>query len=233
METYEASATILVISSARSEHVERRPKGTRVGGDLTREKILNAAEVCFADNSYNSVSFREIALKADVALALAPYHFGSKEALFEAVIARRADILRRMRMERLAKLQNPTTQELLDAFMAPLFEMAGSGQPGWSEYLRVLGRLGDQGRWLDLFSRYFDDTARAFIAALHRALPHAEPEDLARAFVLALEAMLAAVSQHRRVDSLTEGRARASELDKMYPVLLRFVSAGLETFDRP
>jgi AcrR family transcriptional regulator len=220
-------------ADSRPEHVERRAKATRVAGDSTREKILAAAEALFADASFDAVSLREIALKADVALALASYHFGSKDALFEAVIARRAESLRSKRMERLEALESAGARELLDAFMAPLFEMAVSGEEGSMAYLRVLGRLGEQERGLELFSRYFDETANTFLARLGEALPNADPVDLARAFILALEAMLATASQRRRVDSLTEGAARASELDKMYPALLRFVTAGLESFTRP
>src|SRR6516225_2477250 len=91
----------------------RRPRPTRISGDQPREKILNASEALFADQPFDSVSLREITLKAGVTLALASYHFGTKEALFEAVVARRADILGRMRQERLAGLVNPGVRELL------------------------------------------------------------------------------------------------------------------------
>ena len=173
---------------------KRKARATRAGGNLTREKILDAAEGLFADNSFDSVSLREIALQADAVLALASYHFGSKEALFEAVVARRADILRVMRMERLNALEESTTRELLDAFMSPLFAMAASGRPGWSAYLRVLARLGEQERWIALFSRHFDETARAFLSALQRALPGADADELERGFTMSLEAMLGAVA---------------------------------------
>ena len=134
---------------------KRKARATRAGGNLTREKILDAAEGLFADNSFDSVSLREIALQADAALALASYHFGSKEALFE---------------------------------------MAASGRPGWSAYLRVLARLGEQERWIALFSRHFDETARAFLSALQRALPGADADELERGFTMSLEAMLGAVA---------------------------------------
>jgi AcrR family transcriptional regulator len=211
-------------------HTGRRPKPTRISGDQTREKILNSAEALFAEQSFDSVSLRDITLKAQVTLALASYHFGSKEALFEAVVARRADVLRDMRLERLGRLAKPGVRDLLDAFMAPLFEMAGSDEPGWQDYLRVLARLGERERWVELLSRHFDATAHAFLEALQKALAGADERDVARAFTFVLEAMLKAVSQHGRLDKLTEGAASARDLDKAYPVLLRFTAAGLEAF---
>jgi AcrR family transcriptional regulator len=207
----------------------RRPRPTRISGDQTREKILNAAETLFAEQPFDSVSLRDITLKAGVTLALASYHFGTKEALFEAVVARRADILGRMRHERLAGLVNPGVRELLDAFMSPLFEKAGSGEPGWGDYLRVLARLGEHHRWVELLSRHFDGTARAFLGALQLAAPGADRGELARAFTFVLESMLNAVSQHGRLDRLTDGAASARDLDKAYRTLLSFVSAGMES----
>ena len=215
-----------------SEPAERSHKPTRVSGDRTREKILNAAETLFAQHSFDSVSLRDITLRAGVTLALASYHFGSKDALFEAVVARRANVLCSLREIRLSALVDPTTRDLLDAFMAPLFEKARSREPGWRDYLRVLARLGEQDRWLEILSRHFDSTARAFLAALQKALPGADRHDVARGFVLVLESMLKTVSRHERVDTLTDGAARARDLDRAYPTLLQFAVAGMESFDR-
>jgi AcrR family transcriptional regulator len=210
----------------------RAPRPTRVSGDQTREKILNAAEALFADESYDSVSLRDITLKADVTLALASYHFGSKDALFETVVARRAEVLRRLRMDRLAALVDPDVRAVLDAFIAPMFEMAGGGDPGWRAYMRVLARLGERERWLDLLDRHFDATARAFLEAIHRALPAADRGELARAFLFVLESMLRAVSQHGRLDRLTHGAASARDLKRAYPTVLTFAAAGVEAVAR-
>jgi AcrR family transcriptional regulator len=215
-----------------AEAEARPPRPARISGDQTRDKILNAAEALFADQSFDSVSLRDITLRAGVTLALASYHFGSKESLFEAVVARRADLLRRMRGERLARLVDPNVREVLDAFMAPLFELAGSGDPGWRAYLRVLARLGEQDRWVGLLSRHFDATACAFLDALRRALPGADPGEVARAFLFVLEAMLRAVSQHGRLDSLTGGEASARDFPRAYPTLLTFATAGMEAVAR-
>src|SRR5690242_1840463 len=77
---------------------------TRANGDQTKEKILDAAEELFGEKTFDTVSLRDITNHAGVTLALASYHFGTKDNLFVAVIARRADMLNRMRLERLAEL---------------------------------------------------------------------------------------------------------------------------------
>ncbi|GAB4356733.1 MAG: hypothetical protein Kow0026_16640 [Oricola sp.] len=215
-----------------AQTAKRRTRPTRVNGNLTREKILDAAEALFGERGYASVSLRDITNGADVTLALATYHFGTKENLFEEVVARRADILCRAREERLAALASPDIRAILDAFMAPLFEKATSGEPGWSHYFRVLARLGEGDQWLDLLVRHFDGTANAFLDALVGAMPKADRGEVARAFTMMLQVMLATVSRHGRVDRLTRGSVRANDLQRAYPVLLQFVTAGMESFNR-
>ena len=205
---------------------------TRSNGDMTRDKILNAAEALFAQGGFASVSLREITTRAEVTLALSTYHFGTKEKLLEAVVARRADILCDARKARLSALQNPSVRDVLDAFMAPMFEKAASDEPQWADYFRVLARLGEDNHWLDVLARHFDETAKLFVAALMDAMPAADRGHVARAFTMVLQIMLATVSKHGRVDMLTEGSVHGGDLDDAYPVLLQFVTQGLESFKR-
>ena len=47
----------------------------------TKNKILDAAEVLFADKGFNGTSLREITSYAEVNLAAVNYHFGSKKGV--------------------------------------------------------------------------------------------------------------------------------------------------------
>jgi AcrR family transcriptional regulator len=209
----------------------RKQKVTRQNGDQTREKILDAAEASFGEQGFAAVSLREITTRAEVTLALASYHFGTKDNLFEEVVARRATILCAERQARLDALENPNVRAILGAFFGPLFDMAKSGDPGWPAYFRVLARLGEGDEWMHLLSRYFDETAQAFVAALQKAMPGVDPDGLNRGFVMALHAMLATVSQHARVTTLTGGKVSAHNLEAAQEALLTFATAGIESFD--
>lgn len=50
--------------------------------DLTRERILDIAEVLFAQKGFQAVSVREITTAASCNLAAVNYHFGNKENLY-------------------------------------------------------------------------------------------------------------------------------------------------------
>lgn len=54
----------------------------------TAERILDAAESCFAKGGYSGTSLRSIAERAGVTQPLISHYFGSKERLFEAVLER-------------------------------------------------------------------------------------------------------------------------------------------------
>ena len=100
---------------------------TRANGDQTKEKILDAAEELFGEKTFDTVSLRDITNHASVTLALASYHFGTKDNLFVAVVARRAHMLNRMRVERLAELDDAGVTDVgpyIDAFIRPLLTQA-------------------------------------------------------------------------------------------------------------
>ncbi|MBB3188934.1 TetR/AcrR family transcriptional regulator [Halomonas cerina] len=57
----------------------------------TVTRILNTAEVLFAEHGFAETSLRNITSKANVNLAAVNYHFGSKKSLIQAVFARYLD----------------------------------------------------------------------------------------------------------------------------------------------
>jgi AcrR family transcriptional regulator len=106
----------------------------------TAIKLLDAAEWLFADFGFNGVSIREIVDKAQVNLSAIPYHFGTKEGLFQEVIRRRAAPLRDERDRLLQALfkrrKKPTPEEILTALLKPAFRTSHENDA----FRRLLGR---------------------------------------------------------------------------------------------
>ncbi|MBU2665730.1 TetR family transcriptional regulator [Actinoplanes bogorensis] len=63
-----------------------RRSGRRPGNQDTRESILDAARLAFAEKGYDNASIRSIAGAAQVDPALVHHYFGTKEKLFLAVM---------------------------------------------------------------------------------------------------------------------------------------------------
>ena len=206
---------------------------TRINGEITRGKILDAAEGLFGERGFDTVSLRDITDRAGVTLALASYHYRTKELLFAAVVARRAEVLCDLRRQRLQSLRSVgSVEEILDAFFAPLFDKTRSGRDGWPMYVRILASLGDDERWAHLLIIHFDDVAKEFLMALQNALPGVDRDVLHRAFVMILQLMLGTVARRKRLDGMTSGALRGDDLDSAYPVLLRFSTGGLLSLTR-
>jgi AcrR family transcriptional regulator len=54
--------------------------------DITRERILKAAQRLFADHGYKDTSVRAIVTRARVNQAAINYHFGGKDGLYREVL---------------------------------------------------------------------------------------------------------------------------------------------------
>ena len=78
----------------------------------TRTRILDAAEELFMQHGFEGTSMRLLTAKAGVNLAAVNYHFGSKDALIEAVFRRRLDPMNAERIAELDRLEGCRRQPL-------------------------------------------------------------------------------------------------------------------------
>jgi AcrR family transcriptional regulator len=203
---------------------------TRANGDQTKEKILDAAEELFGEKTFDTVSLRDITNHAGVTLALASYHFGTKDNLFVAVVARRADMLNRMRIERLAELDEQGVTDIgpyIDAFVRPLLTQALTGEAGWKSYVGLISKVAMTNRWNELVQANFDETANRFMVKLRTLLPDHSEEALFRGFAFSLQLGLQVITQNQRVDSLSHGRYSGKDLEASYAIALQYMTSGM------
>lgn len=109
----------------------------------TRARLLNAAELLFAERGIEGVSLREIAANADVANNSAvQYHFGTKESLLEALFLdrmlrmedRRGKMLDRLRL----RGETGNLRLLLEVICAPHVSLVDAN--GNRSYARFLSQ---------------------------------------------------------------------------------------------
>ncbi|MBU3744939.1 MAG: TetR/AcrR family transcriptional regulator [Sediminibacterium sp.] len=67
--------------------------------DQKKQDIIQAAIQLFAEKGYEGTSIRDLAKRAQVNVAMVNYYFGSKEKLFEALVASRASYIRDLLVE--------------------------------------------------------------------------------------------------------------------------------------
>lgn len=90
---------------------------------VTKQRILDAAERMFGTHGFDGTTLRNVVKDAAVNLALVSYHFGSKEELYQAVIARMAEPIVKSQLAALEPLEAadalPTLEAVLTAYMKP------------------------------------------------------------------------------------------------------------------
>jgi len=150
----------------------------------TKNKILDAADVLFADKGFNGTSLREITSQANVNLAAVNYHFGSKKELIKAVMSRYMDELS-PRLESALSLicqseLKPTLHEVFSAFIGPLLHLNEFKENGTSTFLQLLGRgyTDSQGflRWF--LTTQYPDVFTNFTKAVNIAYPELTAEEI-------------------------------------------------------
>ncbi|MFT5451762.1 MAG: AcrR family transcriptional regulator [Enterobacterales bacterium] len=110
----------------------------------TKDRILNSAEVLFAEHGFNETSLRIITSVADVNLAAVNYHFGSKKVLIQAVIDRYFSSFTEYLEKEFAQYETQekilTTQALLESLVEPILKLNSIRPEGASTFMRLLGR---------------------------------------------------------------------------------------------
>ena len=194
-----------------------------IDGGGTRGRILDAAEQLFAGQGYESASVRTIMRAADAPLGLLSYYFGSKDALLEAVVARRASALTALRLEGLEAIPaaEMSVEALVEAYYGTVTEIVTSRDAGWRAYVRLLNQLSQSDRWAGLVEKYFVPTGQSFIEQLQSCAPGVSQARAKQAWVFGVSAAFFLFAAAGRVG------AECRPADNDFQALRRFIAGGL------
>jgi AcrR family transcriptional regulator len=207
--------------------------GTGSRSAATRERILATAEKLFAERGYHGVSIRDVTGAAEVDVALVNYHFGSKQGLLEAVFLRRAADLNDERLALLDAVlaqsgrRAPRLEAIIDAFTRPLLDRSTRGSAGWKSYFALIAEINNSPEFGGvLMTRFFDPVVQRFIEAIRRALPGCDERDLYWAYHFLSGALTLTFAETGRIDKLSGGVCRSSDLASVHERLVPYCAAG-------
>ena len=189
----------------------------------THDRILDAAEVLFAEQGLHVTTLRQITRSAGVNLAAVNYHFGSKQALLLAVFRRRLDALNTARIERLERAlerpEGPLLEDVLDALVYPALAFSRGSDADGHRFMQLLMRaFADRDEDLRAaISQEYAFVMRRFADAIQQTLPHLEAQALRNYLDFIVGALTYTMAESRLADT----RAIASDL-------VRFAAAGLQ-----
>lgn len=204
----------------------------------TKQEILNAAETLFARSGYHASSMRAITENAGVNLALVNYHFGSKEALLEAVISRRLRPVNELRLKTLLEIRDraeqrkerPDIRDILRAYIEPVFG-AGEAERGWADFTNLIGRAfteSDETVQRVLLG-HMKPVNRFMLGILGDALPRLSAEEIFWRYQFVIGALSRAI---RMSSSPGYGRLKKNfetDSETLIGMLVHFVAEGMKT----
>jgi AcrR family transcriptional regulator len=204
----------------------------RRNGEITRERLLDAAEKLFSEHGIDGVSMRDIAAESGLTLALANYHFGSKEGLYRAVFERRVPRIsseRRAALAAVGKGADPhaAIAAVLDALARPWVE--SRGRPGGLAYTRLVAReAGDPaegGR--GIVATHLDPIAREFMRAMSDVLPGVPRRRVEWAYHFFIGALLLILANPDRVKRLSGASCRVDSDAAVVREIVDFFAGAL------
>jgi AcrR family transcriptional regulator len=200
--------------------------------DSTKDRILAAAEELFARTGVARTSLRAITALARVNLAAVNYHFGSKEGLVEEVYRRRLEPLNRARLANLERLEKrarkPSLEDILEAFMAPVVQLARDPAQGGPTVMRLLGQTHAEAEapYKAWFAGEYRRVLARYHAALCRALPELPPEDVRWRLQFLVGALTYPVAERQLVELVSGEAIDPEDVNRVVERLLPFVAAG-------
>ncbi|GAB4539089.1 MAG: TetR/AcrR family transcriptional regulator [Pleurocapsa sp.] len=199
----------------------------------TKEKILNVAERLFAENGFAGTSLRNIIGEAEVNLSAVNYHFGSKEELFRAVVARIAKSVVKGQLEKLAQCEaknnNPSVESILEAFLTPALQIVLNSGDRSTYCARFMGRCRVEPDPIrEIAEQEFRGNQQAFLDALGRSLPDFSRNELTWKLDLVIAVLVRVLSEAKKPNALIQDNS-PEHIQATVSKLVNFLATGLRS----
>jgi len=203
----------------------------------TKNRILNAAEQLFASDGFHNTSMRAITGDAEVNLAAVNYHFGTKEALLQAVFERRLLPLNQVRTELIQQVLDaadqaerpPKTDDLMLAFIQPTMAFR-EADPANRAFIALIGRAMTEmdSTVRDYFIPLVEPIFQLLFTGLTKALPDTPKEILLLRLQFAMGAMAHTMMMPDRPPLQMSKKIGSIDIGEVSQGLVQFICAGLE-----
>lgn len=226
-------------SEETAEKVQPRRRRTKVEQRADKmEQILDAAEYLFSVHGLYGVTLKDVAQRVGAHHTLLNYYFTDKKTLFDAVMARRAEVTVSLRMQALndydaATQGKPTVEGALRAFLDTDLDLYGQGGENWKNY-GALGALASNTPYgAELMDMHFDPVVLRLIDLLKKALPDCAEEDIFWGYHFVTGALMLTLARTGRINRLSGGLCDSDDFDAVKKRMASFMAAGFMNICKP
>lgn len=195
----------------------------------TRAKLIQTAARHFAEYGFEAASLRAIQRELGVNPASVHYHFGSKRAVYEAIMDAYLDRIQGERTRRFEAVDPALTGRarlaaLIDAYVAPHLEVVRTEEGEAYGRLMARGVIEPNSPGPDLFKE-LAPLRELFLTEFGRLFPDAGRARIARSLSFAIILMVT-VPFDRGYLAMTGSRARADSLATLVAAVVDYAVAG-------
>ncbi len=234
MATAEDSASIPTVGADEPAPEPRRPRRRRTKVEQRAdmmEQILDAAEHLFSIHGLYGVTLKDVAQRVGVHHTLLNYYFTDKKKLFDAVIARRAEVTIALRMKALddydaATAGKPTVEGALRAFLDTDLDLYGHGGENWKNYGVLGAQVSNTPYGAELMDFHFDPVVLRLIELLKKALPECAETDIFWGYHFVTGALMLTLARTGRINRLSGGLCDSDDFDAIKQRMAAFMAAG-------
>ena len=204
----------------------------------TVDRILDVAEILFAEKGFSETSLRMITSKAKVNLAAVNYHFGSKNELIQAVFTRFLGPLSKLMEEGLKKNKwgveggpTPEIEEIIRLYTHCLLNIPTRHDNGVSIFMRLMGLAytQSQGHLRVYLEEEYSLTFRFILLMVKESTPQLSTEERFWRTQFTLGAMAFTMSSIQPLTDILENKKGShAEPAKVIDYLVPFLVAGLK-----
>lgn len=206
----------------------------------TQIKIIEAAEIEFAEMGYGGASIREITKRAGVNVAAINYHFGSKEVLFKELVRYRIEPINRLRIDLLEKAlrENDSKplpiEKVVDFVVRPLLSKMVRERGSDFRFMRAMGKAMAEERSFmkELHQEILKEIIAKFSKAIADSLHQPGFEKISYGMHFLSCCMLGIMMQHTRLQFISGGKIDLHDTENLANHLVAFISAGLKAVSK-
>ena len=201
----------------------------------TMERILDAAELLFAEKGFEETSLRTITSKAKVNLAAVNYHFGSKKTLIQAVFTRFLDpfchgLTAQLNALTDEQLDQLTLEDLLALLVKQMLEVEPRSGNDLSIFMRLLGLAfsQSQGHLRRYLQVNYHELFKRYTLLLIKVAPNLPPLELFWRIHFMIGSAVFSMSGIKALRAIAENDFRVQvNVEQVLDMMVPFIAAGL------
>ena len=198
----------------------------------TKEALIEAALVLFAEKGFDVVSIRDITGAAGANVASVKYHFGSRENLIDAVVASLVTPVNEERIRRIDQLEKGggslSVRSLLDALFKPLLSQIKESPVSEQLFCKLMGRVvGERPyEFPEVIMNQFREIAERFIPGFMAAVPGLSREDALWKIHFSFGVLSSTLMHGELLRQISENTIGDEDLETTFTRVIDYCEAG-------